>query len=156
MALDWNDVGGELRVLIWSPDYRVMPAGSGLLLSIPGGARFEVTKAEVADYRGNMLSLRWAEKEDTGFSLKEAVPNPFKGATEIGFAVASEVVVNLSVYDVSGKLVKKILNEKLLLCEYRVTWDGRDESGRPVRNGVYFVRITAGEFSASRKLLLLR
>ena len=153
MTLDWNDLGGELRVLVWSPDHHTMPAGEGLLLKIPGNARFVFVDADIADYIGNTLSV---EQGPARFTLEKAMPNPFEGTTEIGFAVASETNVNLSVYDISGKLVRTLINGKLVPGEYRATWDGKNEDGHRVKSGVYFVKMTAGRFSTSRKLMLLR
>ena len=153
MTLDWNDLGGELRVVIWSLDHHVMPAGEGLLLTIPGLKPEYITKIDIADFAGNTLSV---EKGLASFALRKAIPNPFKGTTEIGFAVASETNVNLSVYDVSGKLVRTLVNKKLVPGEYTATWDGKDNNGHSVKSGVYFVKMTAGKFSASRKLMLLK
>ncbi|MCD6086383.1 MAG: T9SS type A sorting domain-containing protein [Candidatus Hydrothermae bacterium] len=153
MTLDWNDLGGELRVIIWSLDHHTMPAGEGLLLTIPGLKAENITKIDVADFVGNTLSV---EKGLASFALRKAVPNPFKGTTEIGFAVASEANVNVSVYDISGKLVRTLVNRKLVPGEYTAAWDGRDNRGHSVKSGVYFVKMTAGKFSASRKLMLLK
>ena len=64
--------------------------------------------------------------------------------------------VRITVYDVGGRLVKTILNEPRGPGVYRAVWNGRDNRGTQVASGVYFVRMTAGSFVKTTKVLLLK
>jgi flagellar hook assembly protein FlgD len=64
--------------------------------------------------------------------------------------------VSLRVYDVSGKLVRVIVEGKRSALHYREVWDGKDDGGAAVASGVYFYRLTAGNYTHTRKMVLLR
>ncbi len=96
-------------------------------------------------------------------------PNPFSGVTAIDLAVGggsgaggpavsrlSPVRVDLAVYDVSGRLVRRLLSGRFVAGKSRIEWDGRDERGREVPSGIYFARLAAAGRSYSRKLILIR
>lgn len=100
----------------------------------------------------------------------ENTPNPFGSATSIDFAVPAvsgaappggrpgdpAARVTLAVYDVSGRIVRRLVDDARAAGEYRIEWDGRDEGGRSAASGVYFARLFAGGISVSRKMLILR
>ncbi|MEW6756305.1 MAG: choice-of-anchor D domain-containing protein, partial [Candidatus Latescibacterota bacterium] len=95
--------------------------------------------------------------------LSANVPNPFNPETLIPYGLAEPSAVELVVYDVVGRRVRVLVPEGLQPAGYyRVGWDGRDESGRPVGSGVYFYRLyvgSTGEPGAlvqTRRMLLLR
>jgi hypothetical protein len=91
------------------------------------------------------------------FSLDNALPNPFTGSTVIRFDVARAGQTNVSIYSAAGTLVRTLLAPTSLAARaYSLTWDGRDERGRAVGTGVYLVRMEAGDFTATRKLVLQR
>ncbi len=86
-----------------------------------------------------------------GFKLAQNYPNPFNPGTVIGFQLATVSQTTLKVYDVLGKEVAVLVNDKLAAGEYEVTFDGSTLAG-----GMYFYRLTAGEFSNTKKLLLIK
>jgi hypothetical protein len=88
--------------------------------------------------------------------LSQNFPNPFNPSTTIAFGLEAEGNVSLRVYDVSGKLVRVIVEGKRSDQHYREVWDGKDESGVAVASGVYFYRLTAGNYTHTRKMVLLR
>jgi hypothetical protein len=88
--------------------------------------------------------------------LHQNVPNPFNPATEIRFDLARDGAVALVVYDVSGRAVRTLARGAYPRGEHVVRWDGRDDRGVPVSTGVYFYRLDAGRFSATRKTILLK
>ncbi len=98
---------------------------------------------------------------DTGdtprkFELSPNYPNPFNPSTSISFQVPRRVNVDLRVYDVTGALVRTLLNETKAAGTYVVQWDGRNDQSNAVSSGVYFYRINAGSFSDVRKMTLLK
>lgn len=84
-------------------------------------------------------------------------PNPFYKKTCIKFIIRETATkINLSVYDLSGKLVKTIVNELLIPNEYELYWDGCNETGYSVSNGVYFLKLTSEQQNLLLKLVVLK
>lgn len=90
-------------------------------------------------------------------ALYQNVPNPFNPTTAIHFDLAQDAHVELVVYDVAGKRVRSLLNERLSAGRaIQVVWDGVNDAGERVGSGVYLYRLVSGDFSATRKMIVLR
>jgi len=87
------------------------------------------------------------------FALMQPTPNPFNTRTTIRYSLPTQVKVTLSIYDVTGKLVKNLLSATRSAGEYSVTWDGRDETNKKVNAGIYFYTLKTSDKSISRKLI---
>ena len=85
------------------------------------------------------------------FSLSQNYPNPFNPLTRINYELQIANYVFLNVYDINGKLVKELINEKQSAGNYSIDFDG---SGLP--SGTYIYRLQAGEFSETKKMVLLK
>jgi hypothetical protein len=85
-----------------------------------------------------------------------ASPNPFRGNTVIAFDLLRRGTVTVSVYDVRGRLVRRIPAGPLPAGLHRIDWNGRDERGAPAPSGVYFCRVETGWSSAVRKIVRAR
>jgi len=92
------------------------------------------------------------------FSLSQNIPNPFNPSTTIGFTVAEgpAVHVGLKIYGIRGRLVRTLVDEDRKAGAYTVFWNGTDAMGHQVASGVYFYRMSAGEFMQTRKMVLLK
>ncbi|MCI0452945.1 MAG: T9SS type A sorting domain-containing protein [Candidatus Latescibacteria bacterium] len=90
------------------------------------------------------------------FSLAQNYPNPFNPSTTIAYSLASASDVELTIFDVRGSHVKTVVRERREAGVHRVPWDGTDNRGNRVASGVYFYRLTAGSFRATKKMVLLR
>ncbi|MBU1355407.1 MAG: S8 family serine peptidase [Candidatus Edwardsbacteria bacterium] len=90
------------------------------------------------------------------FSLDQNRPNPFRGQTAIKYQLPSESRVRINVYNISGQLVRTMVDAKQLPGYYNIAWNGRDNSGRPVSAGVYFYRLNAGDINLTKKMVLLK
>jgi hypothetical protein len=90
------------------------------------------------------------------FALDQNYPNPFNPSTTIRFALPKEEQVKLEVYDITGALVKTILNEAVRAGNKEATWDGTNSSGAKVASGMYLYRLQAGSFVSAKKMLLLK
>jgi hypothetical protein len=82
-------------------------------------------------------------------------PNPFSSETELRFTLAHQTHVMLSIYDVAGRLVRRLIDEERDAGQHNVTWSGRDRDGRALPSGVYFSQLIAGDYVRARKLVLL-
>ncbi len=89
-------------------------------------------------------------------ALAGAYPNPFNPKTTLHFAIATPEQVRLVVYDLAGRRVRTLVDMPLPAAEHEVVWNGTDDAGARVASGVYFVRMVAGDFTASEKLVLLK
>jgi hypothetical protein len=85
-----------------------------------------------------------------------ASPNPFSGTTRLELSMPSSAGVSIRIYDVTGRCVRRLAACSLPEGRHPFTWDGLDDSGRPVAAGVYIVRARAGKFRISSKILHLR
>jgi len=88
--------------------------------------------------------------------LRQNFPNPFNPTTRIAFGLAAPSNVSLRIYDASGRLVRALVDEQRAAGNYSELWDGRDSNGSAVASGIYFYRLTAGSFTQTRKMALLR
>jgi hypothetical protein len=93
----------------------------------------------------------------TRFTLGPVRPNPLRRgegmALELAVPERAEAVARL--YDVSGRVVRTLIEGTLERGIHRLAWDGGDQAGRPRSPGVYFLRVSAGDFVAMRRVLLL-
>ena len=99
---------------------------------------------------------RRAAEIPSAFSLSQNHPNPFNSQTTIGYDIATASVVRLSVYALTGQLVRTLVDGERPAGSYSVAWDGRDDAGRTIGSGIYLCRMETGEYSAVRKMLLVR
>ncbi|MDZ7369596.1 MAG: T9SS type A sorting domain-containing protein [candidate division KSB1 bacterium] len=90
------------------------------------------------------------------FGLKQNYPNPFNPETRIDYELPRAETVELAVYDLSGRLIKRLVDQSMPAGYHTVTWDGSDQEGSAVGSGVYFVQMRAGDFHAVKRVTLLR
>lgn len=90
------------------------------------------------------------------FELSQNYPNPFNPETEISYILPNACQVDLSVYNLLGQKVRTLVHEFQSAGLKNVKWDGKDENGLNVASGVYFYKIKAGEFTESKKMMMLR
>ncbi|HKW13109.1 MAG TPA: FlgD immunoglobulin-like domain containing protein, partial [Candidatus Krumholzibacteria bacterium] len=88
--------------------------------------------------------------------LDANVPNPFNPSTTIHYEIAKGGRAALRVYDVSGALVRTLVDRSHNPGDYDAHWDGRNTAGMPVSSGVYFYRLEANGFSGTRRMVLLK
>lgn len=86
-----------------------------------------------------------------GFSLSQNYPNPFNPSTKISFSLPAASFVKMAVYDITGREVKNLVNEKMNAGQYEV-----DFNASGLTSGVYFCRITAGDFTDVKKMMLIK
>jgi len=90
------------------------------------------------------------------FVLSQNYPNPFNPETRIEFALPRASHVKIEVFNILGQSVRTLVDERLSAGYKAVNWDSRDNHGVEISSGVYFYRITAGDFVESKKMLLLK
>jgi plastocyanin len=85
------------------------------------------------------------------FSLEQNFPNPFNGTTEINFSISQTDQVSILVYDVLGRRIATLLDDRVPAGVHRVSFDGSN-----VASGIYFIQLSSGNFNAVRKMILLK
>ena len=92
-----------------------------------------------------------AETLPITYNLFNAYPNPFNPVTTISYALSIDVMVNITIYDITGRMVKTLINESQQAGIKNVVWNATD-----VSSGIYIYRIQAGDFTQTRKMILLK
>jgi flagellar hook assembly protein FlgD len=90
------------------------------------------------------------------FALSQNYPNPFNPTTRFRIDVATGSPVDVTVFDILGRKIATILHAEKEAGSYTMEWNGRDDQGLAVPTGMYIIRMSAGEFTASQKVSLLK
>ncbi len=106
------------------------------------------TAEQVGVSEGNVGLLR--------FDLLPASPNPFVRSTNISFVIPKSGKVKLAVYDISGRMIAKLVDGNLAAGRYTVRWRGVSSTGARVSSGIYFVRLESESGEKTRKIVLVR
>jgi len=151
--LSWNTVEGGgtstggtylVRGLAGQPDAGAMTGGS---YEIHGG------------YSGGGDVVSAVDESDPNPGLPASLqlyPNPFNPSTTVRFDLPRAERVHIAVYDVGGRLVHTLLDERRGPGSHRVTWDGTGASGQRLVSGVYLLVMEAGAFREAIKVTLLK
>ncbi len=89
-------------------------------------------------------------------ALDQNYPNPFNPTTTISFQLDRRQHVTLSVFDVRGELVRVLVNGTMPGGPHREKWDGRDNDGKNLASGVYFLQLRASDHTLARKMVMLK
>jgi hypothetical protein len=125
-----------------------------------GGPYYQVT---AVDFAGNESPSAHAQFisdapliSGSPFALHGAVPNPFNPSTRIDFSLDQGGPVQLSIYDVAGRLVRTLVDENLSRGTHHRRWDGRNQAGRQVASGVYFALLRQDDQVGRQRLMLMK
>jgi hypothetical protein len=88
--------------------------------------------------------------------LRQNFPNPFNPVTRVSFSLKAKGHVSLRIYDVSGRLVRILVDEIRDAGSYESVWDGTNERGRRTASGVYFCRMETNDYERTVKMVQLR
>ncbi|MBI2619090.1 MAG: T9SS type A sorting domain-containing protein [Ignavibacteriales bacterium] len=111
---------------------------------------------EWGDASTAVVSVQSPSSIPSGYRLHQNHPNPFNASTHIEFSVAEAGPVHLEILDALGRSIRVLLTGTLKSGGYRIGWDATDEHGMRVASGVYFYRLSAGSFVASRRMVLVK
>jgi len=159
-----NTIGPDVTVDILEPDSTEILRQSwrlifleqgGEIMPVPGDEFTLCTvkplaSSDVYEFTGTIASVP-PGATPSAFSLEQNYPNPFNPVTTIRFSLARTVDVNLAVYDVLGRRVTLLVNERKNAGVHEVNFDASRLS-----SGVYFYRLQAGDFTQSKKLVVLK
>jgi hypothetical protein len=97
---------------------------------------------------------QWSSGQVLKTRLDRPMPNPARTRVAIRYSLGSQCQTLLQVHDLTGRVVRTLCASSQKRGAYSVTWNGADDRGRNLANGVYFVRLTAGDYRATEKVVL--
>ncbi len=164
MKLNYTIQNDIVKVDLFSKDEIGLEPGEGEIFFITGKFNstndIEISKLEATNQNGIIITPNFKLIEidiyPTNFKLEQNYPNPFNPATTIRFRIPIETRVQIAVFDISGRLVKVLVDDVLPAGEHITTWDGRDESGTKVSSGVYIYRMYADRFVEAKRMILIK
>jgi flagellar hook assembly protein FlgD len=92
----------------------------------------------------------------SGTGLLAVSPNPSQAPVTLHYEVARSGRVEVELFDLAGRRVRRLVGEAQPAGRHRVVWDGRDAAGGRVAEGVYFCRMSAGSYRATHRLVLMK
>ncbi len=119
-------------------------------------------KIEQLDTDGSVATFGPVELEEVDgavpnrFALKQNYPNPFNSNTRIEYSVPRVGYVNISIFNTRGQLVRELLNANQSAGNHDLVWQGTDQFGNVISSGVYLVRMTAGNYNNTLKMLYVK
>lgn len=102
------------------------------------------------------VGIREAKQHTTGQLRFESYPNPAKKHNTVHYALSNEAWVTLSIYDISGRSIKTLVNHYQLPGAYTVTWYANDNDGKKVAPGIYFYVLNSNDQKIQKKIILVR
>ena len=108
----------------------------------------EVVEAAVLSVDENMVPAV--------FALHQNYPNPFNPTTQIKYDIAEDSFVSITIYDVMGRNIRTLMNVNQNAGYHSIQWDAKNDMGEGVSAGMYIYVIQAGEFRATKKMVLLK
>ncbi|UCC43304.1 MAG: T9SS type A sorting domain-containing protein, partial [Candidatus Zixiibacteriota bacterium] len=158
LSLQWGLDEGQLRLLIFDLGTDRIAPGRNRLIEIPysGDGSIELSHSELVDYFGKPYrSVNLGMTLPADYWLGQNYPNPFNPTTTVRFSLGKPGSWTLTVYNIAGGVVREFtgIDEG---GPVEVFWDGLNRNGETIASGIYLYRLEAGEFTASRKMLLLK
>ncbi|MBN1348568.1 T9SS type A sorting domain-containing protein [candidate division KSB1 bacterium] len=89
-------------------------------------------------------------------TLNQNYPNPFNPSTSISFTLPEKNMTKLVIYNTMGQVVRTLVNSEMAAGLQKLTWDGLDENLNPVTSGIYIYKLTSGEMTSSKRMLLIK
>lgn len=89
-------------------------------------------------------------------SLQKAFPNPFNPSVTITYGLAKAEFVQISIYNNKGQKIRTLLNETQSPGQSRVSWNGINDQGSSCSSGIYYIRMTAGQYHTTQKIIMMK
>jgi hypothetical protein len=90
------------------------------------------------------------------YTLHQNYPNPFNPITTLRYNLPETGLVNITIYDMLGRQVKTLVNQRQDAGYRSIIWDATNDYGKPVSAGIYLYQIQAGEYISTKKMVLLK
>ena len=171
MSVAHNIDSGTVLLLVYDVAGKTIGPGSGPVLHIPftisqkaeGPREIVFREVILADEQANAVPTEvksahiTIEKAlPTEYALVQNFPNPFNPETVIEYQLPEDSYVTITIYNVLGQEIRRLVDERMPGGFYTVVWDGTNGLGEYVASGIYFFRMQAGDFISVRKMMMLK
>jgi len=119
-----------------------------------GVGSITVGEIQAADPQGR--SVNGEVRMPQAYELIGNYPNPFNSSTKISFAIANKAYVDLDIFDVTGRIVRRLAQTEFPAGKHELIWNGQDDFGQNVASGIYFYRIKVDNFTEVNKTTLIK
>jgi flagellar hook assembly protein FlgD len=92
----------------------------------------------------------------TEYNIHHAYPNPFNPVTTLNYDLPEDELVNITIYDMMGRVVKTLKNDQQTAGYKSIQWNATNNTGQPVSTGLYLYTIEAGKFRQTKKMVLMK
>ena len=141
-----------MKTIVNVIDYEFDRDGTDLYLDVEefdfNGTVYQVS--DLLEYRPSELNV------PTLFKLHKPFPNPFNPKTKIAFNTTNDAKIELVIFDINGRLVKKFDMSGIFPGYHVVEWDASDDNGNQLSTGVYFIRFTSEASYQVKKIVFLK
>ena len=134
---DYLTTGNKTRLLVITPETDELFSYSG---------DFEITEVIVANSQNEVPTSL-----PVLYSLSAAYPNPFNPVTTIQFALPVDTKISIDIYDMRGRFVETLIDRNMLGGYHSMIWNGSSYS-----SGIYFIKMQAGSYIRTQKLMLIK
>jgi len=159
-----------LRVLLYDPaGNNAIPAGEGKIAFLP----FTISNPQAISVSKVILVTTETKKIDNNnietkilytngpeipvdYSLSQNYPNPFNPTTSVNFSIPQDGFVTIKIFDMLGQEITTLFSGNAQKGNYTLNWNGKDSHGNSISSGSYIYRMTSGDYTQSKKMLLLK
>jgi len=164
-----------VNVLILSMQQNTFSTGQGVLVRLPISiinplemssaslVNVMITNSQADSLSVAINNLNWTNKasiatnnDSKSFILGQNYPNPFNPTTRITYQLNKATQVQLSVYDITGREVNRLIDQYQPIGEYSVEWNSNARSGQKMASGIYFAKLSADNKSTTRKMIMTK
>jgi hypothetical protein len=150
----------ELMVYAYSFTNTKIHAGEYLLTEFAPGSDFQISEGLIANPQGQGIAAGTVLAQEglipTAFKLYQNYPNPFNPTTIIPYDIPVSSKVTLKIYNILGQEVKHWDLGMQPPGKYQIMWNGDNKQGIPISSGLYFIKMKAGDYNCTRKMMLLK
>lgn len=165
-TVKYDSLGNEVWVRMYDGPISESDAARAIAIDDSGYVYVTGTSYDGGAYK-DFVTIKYIQSSDvedengarerpSEFALSQNYPNPFNQSTKIEFALRKSGFVSLILYDLLGRKVRTLVSERLIPGYKSVLWDGKNDSGDDVASGIYFYQLKVGDFSETKKLVLLK
>ncbi|MDP3024331.1 MAG: cohesin domain-containing protein [candidate division Zixibacteria bacterium] len=172
-----GELSADPSIFFWADkekvDISLAKLGQGLVIGGSGEVatlKFKMLSQGTTELTSNLLDVRDVNGKPIevsfnkvnlaavpiAFALSQNYPNPFNPKTQISFALPLASKVTLKIYNITGQLVKTLVDAELPAGHHTVTWSGTNSSGSEVGTGIYFYRLQTENFTSVKKMVLMK
>jgi hypothetical protein len=163
-----ESITGNNNVVFWGPTLAALDSdGDGFINGVelqdsagtwtsgsanPGTASLVTHPGDAQDFPAT--SAVW--DIPASYELGHNYPNPFNPLTVISYNLPVYSHVTIDIYNVLGEKIKTLVNESASEGSYITIWNGLNDLGKAVNSGIYFYRMTAGDYSSVKRMVLMK